>query len=248
MSTLPSFAQTNLQLYKQLIHLGWGNAELGRIAKGYNIALQLFGNRVRGNGKPFVCHLIGTASILAHCNQPVQVVLAGLLHAAYSQGNFGDQSTGATSERRQVLAALVAPKVEYLITKYAQFNWNEDTVQWMLSSSGTLSTVAKICAIMRLANHVEDYLDFGMAIHKKREKFSSHPSADHPLVQLSEKVKQPLLGDLLLAVFSEHQAQQIPARLKRHVGGSADLSPEVWWEKARAELKAMDTAPEVLGA
>ena len=58
-----SYAQTNLQLYTQLSDIEYSQEARGQVLRAYELALQLFSGHYRANGKPFIAHLVGTASI-----------------------------------------------------------------------------------------------------------------------------------------------------------------------------------------
>jgi predicted HD phosphohydrolase len=58
----------------------YSEAALNYLCNIYDFALQIFTGRLRGSGKPFLSHLVGTASILATLDAPTRVVAAGLLH------------------------------------------------------------------------------------------------------------------------------------------------------------------------
>lgn len=61
---------------------GYSNTNLGCIFKPYQLAMRLFTVYFRGDGKTFIAHLVGTASILSFVGASVEVVAAGLLHAS----------------------------------------------------------------------------------------------------------------------------------------------------------------------
>ncbi|NJP21002.1 MAG: hypothetical protein HC763_20665 [Hydrococcus sp. CRU_1_1] len=83
------YAQTNIQLFNQLRDRGYSNAELQEIFNAYQLTIELFTGQFRASGKTFIAHLVGTASILTHLRVSSKLIAAGLLHAAYSQGDFG---------------------------------------------------------------------------------------------------------------------------------------------------------------
>jgi len=56
-----SYAQTNIQLFKQLRLAHYSDADLSYIYNAYQFALQIFSSRFCGSGKPFLSHLVGTA-------------------------------------------------------------------------------------------------------------------------------------------------------------------------------------------
>src|SRR5262245_11904038 len=73
-------AQTNLQLYNQLLARGWTTNDLHHARAAYELAADLFSGQYRCSGKPFVAHLVGTASVAAAVGLPSELVLAALLH------------------------------------------------------------------------------------------------------------------------------------------------------------------------
>jgi hypothetical protein len=63
---------------------GYGNDEWARIEGCYRIAMILMNGLYRPCGRPFLNHLAGTASVLMHYDFKVPLVVAGMLHAAYT--------------------------------------------------------------------------------------------------------------------------------------------------------------------
>ena len=96
-----SYAQTNIQLFNQLRHGGYSNTELSLVRDAYELAMDLFTGRYQPSGKPFVAHVVGTASILASLRLSAQVVAAGLLHNVYEQGDFGNGRNGFSKAKRE---------------------------------------------------------------------------------------------------------------------------------------------------
>src|SRR5262249_35216584 len=93
-AVISGYAQTNIQRYGQLAELGYPATDVSRIHRGHGLAMQLFTGLFRGSGRPFLAHLVGTASVLASVRAPIEVVTAGLLHSAYSHGEFGNYWRG----------------------------------------------------------------------------------------------------------------------------------------------------------
>ena len=58
-------AQTNLQLYNQLFAQPSTANDLGDVRAAYELAAELFSGLYRCSGKPFVAHVVGTASVVA---------------------------------------------------------------------------------------------------------------------------------------------------------------------------------------
>ena len=114
-------AQTNLQLHNQLAVAGFQVREIQQVDVAYGASLRLFTGRYRANGKPFSAHLVGTASILSRHGAALDVIIAGLLHATYLQGEFGSGNPGASPNRRRWMRQFVSSEVDELLVAYAQF-------------------------------------------------------------------------------------------------------------------------------
>jgi (p)ppGpp synthase/HD superfamily hydrolase len=126
---VPSYPQTNLQLYKQLRNAGYSEGDLIEIEKAYRLAMNIFAGQYRPNGKTFISHLVGTASVLAARRAPTPVVSAGLLHAAYSHGRFSDPRSGITTIKRRRLRVAVGSDVEELVCKYSMMRWDPEEIR-----------------------------------------------------------------------------------------------------------------------
>ena len=118
------YAQTCLQLFNQLIELGYLASDLGQVHRCYGVTMRLFPGWYRSSGKTFVSHLVGTGSILAAIGQPAPVVAAGILHAAYTNGDFGDGLSWTTPRRRRKLARDAGEEVEGYVAAYTGLSWN----------------------------------------------------------------------------------------------------------------------------
>lgn len=147
-----AYAQTNLQLYAQLVALGFDEAALRLTRTAYDRAAALFSARLRFSGKPFVAHLVGTASIVAAHGGDVRLVAAALLHAAYEQGDFGTHGRGPRPERREELRGAVGDAVESLVARYDAFDF----------AAAAFSDADRDVLLLRAANEMEDALDLGV--------------------------------------------------------------------------------------
>src|SRR5689334_15793117 len=117
---MPEVAQTNLQLYNQLTAGGWSERDVARVRDAYVFACELFSGMVRPNGKQMVSHLVGTASALAAVDERPALVTAGLLHAAYDLGEFGDGTRGIKDVKRDAMVGAVGAEVEALVAAYSR--------------------------------------------------------------------------------------------------------------------------------
>jgi hypothetical protein len=208
------FAQTNLQLYEQLA----SRPEADRVAvrKAYDFAARIFAGRYRGCGKPFVSHLVGTASILERHGAPLPVVLAGLLHAAYLQGEFDHGHAGLTAATRKLLRDAVGVEAEDLVARYTEFDWSR--------IPDGLGEEDRPVVLMRIANELDECLDRGLLYvgEKKRKKVAASVG---PCAAAARAIGLPALADELEAAYEENRGE-LPATLATARSGSFRGGPK----------------------
>ena len=174
-------AQTNLQLYAQL-----EPSQRPAAAAAYELAAQLFSGQFRASGKTFLAHLVGTASILAGQGRPIEEISAGLLHAAYDNGDFGAGSKGRRDEVRGVIGELA----ESYLDAYSGLPWDPDRYP---SSD---SSVEQAVLMIRVANELEDVLDDSLA-WVGPQRAAKIMSRLEPTARLAERLGQPALAEAL---------------------------------------------------
>ncbi len=77
-------AQSRYALREQAIGRAYSHDDLLRIEQACDLATLLFDGVYRPDGRPFLSHGIGTASVLVRYEAQIPIVLSGLLHAAYT--------------------------------------------------------------------------------------------------------------------------------------------------------------------
>lgn len=155
------YAQTNLQLFNQLQRAEYDGSEILRVSDAYRLAMRLYTGWFRASGKTFLAHLVGTASVLVHFRAATTAVSAGLLHAAYTSGEFAAGTAGVSPPCRALLAKTVGQDVERLINAYTEFVWTPQTVTALATPDRveTLEPFERELLLIRLANELEDHLD-----------------------------------------------------------------------------------------
>ena len=219
------YAQTNLQLFNQLRAAGWAEADLSRARDSYELAMQLFTGQFRSNGKPFLSHLVGTASALVAAGRPPAVVLGGLLHAVYAQGEWGDGRSRVAEERRPRVREVAGADVEDLVYRYTLLAWNERTIPELRARADQLSGPEAEVVTMRLANLLDDYLDLGMAYSHKGEKAKLAPPHLLDAVDIAERLGMHALAEDLRGVIGENAEVDLSPALVREDRGSFTLAP-----------------------
>ena len=209
------YAQTNLQLYTQLRRDGYRDEDLRIVRGGYDLAMQLCSASFRGSGKPLLAHLVGTASILASIEQTPAIVTAGLLHAAYALGDFGDGRMGVTELKRDRVREAAGREVEDLVARYTAFDWNRNTIPSICQRVETLTPGERDVLVIRLANELEDHLDNGVLYcgnGEKRREYIRSPL--NQSVDMARKLGLTELSAELDRAFTETLAAELPAILR----------------------------------
>lgn len=223
-----AYAQSNIQLFNQLIASDYSENEITCIVDTYKFAMNLFTGIFRSSGKTFLAHLVGTASILVELKAPVEVVSAGLLHAAYASGEFGNGIKGTNQEKRSQVKRVVGQKVEEYIYTYTL--WPEEDRPSISAADyvNTLTPLEKDVLLIRLANHLEEYLDLGMLYsgHGRQNKYIK--DENYISVELAQVLGFSSLAAELNTVFNEVYSTTIPsvlANITNH-NGSYLLPPK----------------------
>lgn len=232
-ATQEPFAQTNLQLYTQLRHASYSTDQLAPVRAGYDLAIRLFSASFRGSGKPLLSHLVGTASILASIEQSPVIVTAGLLHAAYALGDFGDGRFGVADAKRERVRAAVGPEIEHLVERYTAFDWNKNTIPSIRQRVDSLNQLERDVLVIRLANELEDHLDYGVLYcgnGEKRREYIRSPL--NQSVDMARSLGLTALADALERAFTETLLEEIPVLLRNphdytYVQPPASHSPRV---------------------
>lgn len=201
-----SYAQTNIQLFNQLRIRNYSEADLKSIFKIYELTMNLFNGCYRPSGKTFIAHLIGTASILASLDVPINVVAAGLIHAAYSNGQFGDGEKGISEKKRAQLREVVGEEIEEYVARYQILLWKNKTIPTLHEGMSELSPIDRDVLLIRLANELEEYLDRGILYcgEQKLQRYIKQALVSgHLIVEMADKLGFPVLASELAKAFKE---------------------------------------------
>ena len=234
--TIRQFALTYPQLMSEAMARGVEPKGLAALRRTYETAERLFDGFYRGHGTPFLCHVVRTAGILLAERQPVDIVCAGLVHAAYERGRFDDQQNGkATPAHRAQLQEELGAAVEDLVLRYSRLPWySADAVTQHLQQLSTSSSHADVLVI-RLANELEDYLDLGMAYRGATSFREAIASYGDGVVELARQLKRFQLAIELRGVFDEHMACRLPEAVVHHNRSSYEQPMRKWLEMGLLE-------------
>jgi len=205
------YAQTNIQLYNQLRDQGYSKQDINCAHEGYQLAIRLFGCLFRSSGKTFIAHLIGTASILSSVHAPVNVVVAGLLHAAYYRGDFGDIKGGMSVRNRDRVRSVIGHEAERLVARYETFSWTSKTLCALTDNLASLDQIDRTVVLIRLANDLEDHLTCGILYCSNAIQRKNRLKKEGELkIELAKRLGFPGLEAELGRVYQDNSKAEIP--------------------------------------
>lgn len=139
----------------QAARMGYAKPELDLFAGAYHAAMTLFVGGFRPCARPFVDHCAGTASALIAFGFAPRIVVAGLLHAAYTHAPLGPLPNQALRDLEQQLRTTFSERVERLIRNYTRMQL--DPAAWQAARPLELLALddAEVVA-MAIANSIDE--------------------------------------------------------------------------------------------
>ena len=151
-------AQTNLELYEQLLRSNYSKDFVIEVNRAYFFAIKYLHTMFRGSGKPFICHLVGTASLMAFVRVEPKLVLSALLHALY-QNRVVIENRDLT-QKRILISNLFGEEIDNLIYEYTNF----EEKNLLEITENDLTDKANSVAL-HLADHLEDLIGYSIFLH-----------------------------------------------------------------------------------
>ena len=156
------FAQTVLQLASHMRSLGYPVWNIEAVLAAYHVAALLFDGIYRANGKTFVAHAVGTASVLAAYGAPATVIVAGLLHAAYPLGRFPANVGGTLAGTRRWLSHRIGHRAEAQVFEYFRLDFETTRAAVLETDPDELRLLLAYAVLLQMANSVDEHLDGGL--------------------------------------------------------------------------------------
>ena len=211
-------AQTNIQLYNQLRGRGLARDGLVLVHRAYELLSTLYPGYYQGDGKPFVAHGVGVASILATLDQPAEIVALGLLHGVYGNADFGDDgATGPTPFRRRLVRDAVGRELEQLVFRFTQLRLHPDSIEHDRRVLAELDDTGRRLQLVAVVDHLEKYVDLGVLYFGDNAEIVDWTrQIGRDLIELADELGEPRLAEMVSAAFAEAtaEAENIPPELR----------------------------------
>jgi hypothetical protein len=217
-------AQTNLQLYRRLIALGHDEPELQSVARAYELAITLFADNYRGSRKPFVCHLVGTAALVAEERPRFDVVTASAIHAAYEHATWPDGRPASSPEHRDGVRTAIGSVAEQLVFDYTQLPWDEQIIFELPGRVDAMDERTRQLILMRIANAADEIADLGLRLSTKGTEPRYQPECIDALEAAAGRLGHRHLAAFVRAACTESEQTQVPASLRSRVAHSGPVT------------------------
>lgn len=162
------YVHSMARLIRQCLERGCSRQEVVELNTAFDIAAELHGSSLRRSKKPFLDHLVRTASILLVHGAPFDLVKAAILHASYMIDTSSKHHLACTEQNRALLRHLVGGKVEAIVHEYLHISI--DCTHGQRSEHSELDETPIVLAqasIVKIANDMEDLLDHAALLEKK---------------------------------------------------------------------------------
>jgi (p)ppGpp synthase/HD superfamily hydrolase len=225
------YAQSNLQLHHQLCELGYAKEEVNDIQNTYKLAMELFAGYFQANGKEFLAHAVGTASILASLNVSPNVVAAGLLHNIYGRGDFGDGQSGITPARQELVRNVVGETTEHLLVMFHSMWWNPNLFRSIRDHLPQYDRTKRAVVLLHLADHLEHNLDYGTGYYSDIERPWRTSNTDI-LADMAEILEVPSLAQDIRHAYQMNSTYEVSSEFRSAYGVTSGsiLAPKSCWK------------------
>jgi hypothetical protein len=209
-------AQTNLQLYNQLLARGFARDEVVLVRRAYELLQTLYPGFYQADGKPFVAHGVGVASIMADLDQTVDIVATALLHGVYGNADFGDGlPRGATPHRRRIVRDAVGADIEGLVHRFTNLRLHPDTIERDRRDLDQLDETGRRLQLLAIADHLEKYVDLGVRYFGDDRDIAGWTERIGPqLVEIAGELAGPDFARTVATAFQQADAADVPGELR----------------------------------
>jgi len=188
-----TYAQTNIQLFKQLHGDGYSATELALICDAYRLAIRLYSGYFLSSGRTEIAHVVGTASILGVLKAPAPVVAAGLIHNVYDNGDFGRYRYGVTAAKRKMIVHAVGKEVESYVQRFHVLKTKQPSLSTLIGDIEKVDSIERGALLIDLSEHLEHHLnDGGLRSYTKYMGRNGYMMAD-----VAQRLEFPHLADAI---------------------------------------------------
>ena len=235
------YALTYPQLMNQAISAELADAEVARLSQGHDFARVLSDGVYRAPGVPLLTHLTRTASILLSVQQPLTIVLGGLLHATYIMHLFdGSARQQPRSAHRKRIRDTFGEELDTLIWEYDRVPWySTENVRQHVTAFDELPALWRQALTIRLANDLEDSLDRALDYSSATRRGRRTDEYVSLSVVLAEKLNVPGIARELAESIADREEAALPDAVVADRDSAYEMPVKRLWQASPLERAAV---------
>jgi glycosyltransferase involved in cell wall biosynthesis len=214
--------QTRSDLLDLATERGYEPKEVAWLASCYHVAQVLTDGGYRPCGRPFINHLAGTASVLIRYDFRIEIVGAGMLHAAYTHCPPHQAGPRATADL--VCAALGGKDsaLEKRVRAYTKRESDRGALSSQRTMPWTISLADAEITAIAAANEVDMHLSGEFRYSGRTDEVLPHMTAQ--IVHVCRMLGVDGLAETLLQ--AEHQAVAVEPEFLTRISFSYRVGPD----------------------
>ena len=176
---------------------GYAAQDIHALANALQLAMRLTNGGYRACGRPFINHLVGTASVLVHYGCELRTVLTGLLHAAYTHSIPHDAPDPARVVH-QIMAALGGSDtpLQRSVRAYTLRQQRYGAMRQSGSNTASMPLADAELLLLEAANAIDMHLSLETAATGQRD--TTDPALLEQTVSVCQTLGIPGMGQSLL--------------------------------------------------
>jgi (p)ppGpp synthase/HD superfamily hydrolase len=229
--------QTNVQLLNDARSAGYPDRDVAQIKIAHDFVAPHFAGWFRASGKPFIAHLVGTAGILCAVRVRTPVVVAGLAHAIYAQGELPALTAASPRRMRAAVRRAVGDEAETLVARYDALPWNAGTLPGLRAALHGFGSLEREVVLIRLANELDDHLDLAMLYHADADERQRRSADLHVAVDIAKDLGFSELAASLDRALELTRIASVPRTLRSVHSKSFRVAAVPHWERGSAWIR-----------
>lgn len=165
--TRENLGQTPAQFFFLACRRGYSPAEIELLWRALTIAMKISDGIYRPCGRPFLNHLIGTAYVLMYFGLSLRLILAGLLHSAFTH----TASNMSSDSKISALLDNIGSSVRVLVSNYSIRNELYENIEGQ--SIEHLKTPILDILLIEAANEIDMHLSLEVGSAKRQDFLSA---------------------------------------------------------------------------
>jgi len=230
-------AQNYPQLINQLFAEEFSLTDISKIKNAFEVALSFSDGIYRAQGVPLINHLIRTASILIQEKQPTDVIIVALTHAAFVIHKFDNSlRTSKLAPKRKTITDELNDNIAGMLISYEQLHWyNVDAINEHIKMVEAGDNRNSILLSLRLANELEDNMDFAMLYSSTARKKIRNDAYNEACIVLAKRLKLNFIAQQLDYWLTPVSENIIPLDFVRNKKQGYEVPLNRIWQKNTLE-------------